>query len=124
MTDPTNNFKAAARLVLQDLDPEVKAKRQEFMAGVPKCCLLLHLRKLKKFNRQVFKQSQFVAAQELAFSIKVTCQEQSKEQVLLFSSKKPKTETLREVNLNLFEEHKTSNYSAGETKVTGTETAK
>ncbi|CAG5111467.1 Oidioi.mRNA.OKI2018_I69.chr2.g5774.t1.cds [Oikopleura dioica] len=78
MTDAANNFKAAAKLVLQDLDPEVKAKRQEFMAGVPKCCLVLHLRKLKKFNRQVFKQSQFVAAQELAFSIKVTCQEQSK----------------------------------------------
>ena len=79
MTDQgSKGFTAAARLVLQDLDPELKAKRQEFMAGVPKCCLVAHLKKLKKFNRAFFKQNQFVNAQELAFLIKVTCQEQSK----------------------------------------------
>jgi len=80
MTDKNRSYAAAARLVLQDLDPESKAKRHEFMAGVPKCCLVAHLKKLRKFNRQVFKQSQFVNAQELTFSIKVKCQEQSKGQ--------------------------------------------
>jgi len=71
---------------------------------VPKCCLVAHLKKLRKFNRQVFKQSQFVNAQELTFSIKVKCQEQSK-------STKPRT-IQRENKLKSQEKKKMKTYDS------------
>lgn len=47
----TGRVAAAAKLVLQDLDPEAKNRRQEFMSANPTVCLFIHIKKIKNFNK-------------------------------------------------------------------------
>jgi hypothetical protein len=47
----TGRVAAAAKLVLQDLDPDAKNRRQEFMSACPTICLFVHVKKMKNFNK-------------------------------------------------------------------------
>ena len=51
---PTGHVAAAAKLVLQDLDPEARNKRQDFMSSPPKMSLTVHAKKIKNFSKVEF----------------------------------------------------------------------
>ena len=47
----TGRVAAAAKLVLQDLDPDAKNRRQDFMSSNPSVCVAFHIKKMKHFNK-------------------------------------------------------------------------
>jgi len=69
---------AAAKLVLQDLDPDARSRRQDFMCASPTAQLNFHFKKLKNFNKVFFKTSTFSDMASLMLYIKVSVQEQQK----------------------------------------------
>lgn len=75
---PTGHVAAAAKLVLQDLDPEARNKRQDFMSSPPKMSLTIHAKKIKNFSKTFFKTSSFAGVQELMLYLKISAQDQFK----------------------------------------------
>ena len=96
----TGRVQAAAKLVLQDLDPEAKKRRQEFMSGKlfmrfwysrgwnchfnlifkanSTVCICFHMKKLKNFNKAFFNTSNFAGIQELMLYVRITVGDSSK----------------------------------------------
>jgi len=54
-----HKVQAAAKLALQDLDPESVRQRYNFMSAAPAGCLEIHLRHLTQFSRTFFNTSTF-----------------------------------------------------------------
>jgi len=74
----TGRVQAAAKLVLQDLDPEAKKRRQEFMSANSTVCLCFHMKKLKNFNKAFFNTSNFAGIQELMLYVRISVGDSSK----------------------------------------------
>ena len=89
-----SRVRAAAQLVLQDLDPEARKRRQEFMSGVvcwilwsilsekylanARVCLCIHAKKVRSFNKAFFNTSSFAGVQDFMFYVKMSVGETSK----------------------------------------------
>ncbi|XP_039248514.2 uncharacterized protein LOC120326319 [Styela clava] len=65
---------AAAKLVLQDLDPAAKKRRQLFSSGRPQGILAIHFKTLRNFSKTFFFTSTFAGCSEIRLFLKISIQ--------------------------------------------------
>ncbi|XP_076799823.1 uncharacterized protein LOC143444914 isoform X2 [Clavelina lepadiformis] len=65
---------AAAKLILQELDPAAKRKRQEFCSSYPQGILSVHAKSLSNFSKTFFVTSTFAGYSEIRLLLRISVQ--------------------------------------------------
>nr|XP_009859921.2 C2 calcium-dependent domain-containing protein 6-like [Ciona intestinalis] len=65
---------AAAKLVLQELDPVARKRRQEFSSGLPQGVIGIHAKTLRNFSKTFFFTSTFAGCTEIRLFLRITVQ--------------------------------------------------